>query len=526
MSSFLAITHLHPDEESIPVLQQLNRKLRIVWQRNPAYHLQLLGKSLELKVLPTDSWPGSVTTGRKIIQGFIPLGDETIALNDLWHKQSLTKPQLAQLHCFEWLRDLRAVSDNSARRLTRQIILDWIEHHQSWRSIAWRPDIIGHRLSTWLGLYDFFGASADERFKTQFFKSVTRQLKHLVYTWQDVSSSLQRLWALHGLITASIAFDFEIYRLPKYLQYLDQLLEKQILPDGGHISGIPMVQLIVLRQLIDLRTLLRLIKQEISGKLQQTITKMAPVLRLFRHGDGGLADFGANFRIPSSLIDMVLSLADAHGRPPLSAPHIGVERCLTKSGLILVKTSPSQMYTPYPTLEPGTGIFHFEWSVGKQRIFTFADIVLQTTFGDYLSADELQESHSQVQRHVYDKSLMLETCYQKQTMDFFFNLQRYLYLDGNTFDFRGEEVLHVAVQTAFAIRFILAPQIEINLLPNGRGLILNLPTGHSWRMLVSGVREILTETLSSYDQRRQILLMGQLQADKQHLVRWAIKDIS
>ncbi len=526
MSSFLAIAHIAPEEDKAPLLQQVNRKLRLVWQKNPAYHLSLLGKPLELKVTPADSWPGSTTLGRKISQGFIPLGGFSVAIGDLWNKNNLSHSQLAQLHCFEWLRDLRAIGDNAARRLTRQLILDWIENHQTWRSIAWRPDVMGHRLSTWLGLYDFFGTSSDERFKATFLKSITRQLKHLAYTWQDAQTPLQRLWALHGLIMASVSLDFETHRLPKYLNQLEQLLDQQILPDGGHASRLPIVQLIVLRQLIDLRALLRLIKYTIPPKLHQTITKMAPVLRLFRHGDGGLADFGSNISVPSSLIDMVLSLADAHGRPPLSAPHLGVERCLTKSGLILVNTSPNQLRTPHAYLEPGTGIFQFEWSLGKQRIFTFADLILQADTGEYLTSKHPYDNDIHVQRHVYDKSMMLESGYQCHDHLLPFSHSRYLYLDGATIDFRGEEILYGPANTAFALRFILAPQIETNLLPNGRGVILNLPTGQSLRMLISGAREILAETLPYYDNRRQILFMGHLYGHKEHQIRWAIKDIT
>ena len=71
----------------------------------------------------------------------------------------------------------------------------------------------------------------------------------------------------------------------------DDELDRQILSDGGQIERSPAVQLAVMRHLVDIRAALREAQEETPPGLQNAIDRMAPMLRFFRHGDGGLALF-------------------------------------------------------------------------------------------------------------------------------------------------------------------------------------------------------------------------------------------
>ena len=75
---------------------------------------------------------------------------------------------LAELHGFDWLRDLRAVGGDAARRRARDLVGDWIERQTSWQEIAWRPDVLATRLHAWLGQHDFFCASADDLYRRRY----------------------------------------------------------------------------------------------------------------------------------------------------------------------------------------------------------------------------------------------------------------------------------------------------------------------------------------------------------------------
>ena len=97
------------------------------------------------------------------------------------------------------------------------------------------------------------------------------------------------------------------HRVTRVLRLLDRALRRQILPDGGHRTRSPSVQLEVLRDLIDIRSALRTARIEPPPALRNTIEAMAPVLRLFRHGDRRLALFNNSVEEDGVLIDLVLS---------------------------------------------------------------------------------------------------------------------------------------------------------------------------------------------------------------------------
>ena len=145
MSAYLHLQNIPLEEEKPGVVRSLNRKIRLVWQNNPLYSWSLAGRGgQDLFVVPTDPWPGNLMEGRNIVEGKFVLGHEACLLQHLWHPKHLSPSGLAELHSFDWLRNLRSMGENSARRVARQLITSWIDRNQNWRSFAWRPDVVGN----------------------------------------------------------------------------------------------------------------------------------------------------------------------------------------------------------------------------------------------------------------------------------------------------------------------------------------------------------------------------------------------
>ncbi len=560
------------------LMSRLSQKARLTWHQNPLYGLSLSTQGeRDLFLAPSDSWPGSLLEGQRLLEGKFVLGSETALENTLWFPQHLSKSALADLHSFEWLRNLRTLGDNASRRIGRQLILSWIDHNQNWRSIAWRPDIIGHRVSTWLGLYDFFCASADDFFRHQFFKSLYRQTRHLSRSWHDAPSAPQRLYALHGLIHALICLNHETNLLPGLFIALEGSIEAQILDDGGHISRSPLIQLMVLRMLLDLRSLLKNIKSgatsrdfegrhgeflkksilkkgghtsaefskvekkgDLGGEkesiaslmilLQKTITKMTPLVRLFRHGDGSLACFGSYHPINPNLVDMILSLADVKGRPPVSANHMGYERCTNKSGLLLMNLKPSPLRSPHSMVEQGTGIFNFEWSSPQRRIITFSDIVIQTDpynqgaclGGEFAQATQSKHGYFSFQHKLHSEGALLETEYQSHHPAWNFSQFRSLFMSNHVCDFRGEDILTSHLPAIYALRFVLHPDLRVT--QSDRRIYIDSPNGQRWTCLYNSP-EVHIQSLESSYPAQMILMFGQINPNQPCKVRWAFREI-
>ena len=74
---------------------------------------------------------------------------------------------LDKLHSFEWLRDLRALGGDPARRKARKLTLDWLDRQPNWNKLSWRTDILGRRLFARLGSYDFFCAGGEDELRAR-----------------------------------------------------------------------------------------------------------------------------------------------------------------------------------------------------------------------------------------------------------------------------------------------------------------------------------------------------------------------
>ena len=68
-------------------------------------------------------------------------------------------------------------------------------------------------------------------------------------------------------------------------------LERQILPDGGHISRNPGALIELLLDLLPLRQAFTARNMPPPPALLNAIDRMMPMLRFFRHGDGNFALF-------------------------------------------------------------------------------------------------------------------------------------------------------------------------------------------------------------------------------------------
>ena len=107
---------------------------------------------------------------------------------------------------------------------------------------------------------------------------------------------------------------------------LIQELDRQILPDGGHISRNPGALVDLLLDLLPLRRAFAPNNIVPPPGLNNAIDRMMPMLRFFRHGDGNFALFNGMGPTPGDLVNAVLFLDDARGTPVANATHSGYQR--------------------------------------------------------------------------------------------------------------------------------------------------------------------------------------------------------
>lgn len=506
----------------------------------------------QLVIVPPDPWSGLAPMGREIVQErFRFHGQEFVARAHRWHPDDASPDWLASLHGFEWLRDLRAMGGDQARRTARVLVKDWLQHYKRWDPLAWRPDIVGARLASWIGLHDFFLGSADDGYRSAVFDSIQKQSRYLTRVLPGHMRGSRLITALKGQIYACLALPNAQPRLFQALAQLHEELNRQVLPDGGHVERNPATHAQVLRHLIDIRAALRCAGLAIPDSVTQSIHAMANVLRFYCHGDGKLVQMNGATEGDSALVDMLLQQAHATSKPPLSLPHTGYERLAMGRSLLFFDagTTPMPGYDAHIHAAP----LAFEFSVARERL-----IVNCGHGGSLFPAKPLSMALRHTAAHSvavvadtnsveirpeggigrHPKTIHLHHEHNKDHMlvaashdSYHGNLgviySRKLYLADQGEDLRGQESFVGTAGHAFTVRFHLHPDVRASMTGNNAAILLRTRSGAGWRFRATNARMVLEESFyvpqpgDAPKKSMQIVLTGHT-TDAEMMVKWRL----
>ena len=502
--------------------------------------------------IPTDMWPGDANRGAIIVNGDFELAGNAIRDAEApWLADGVSADWLATVSIFDWLRDLRAVGNEAARLRGRALIHRWIDTHGDWNQTAWQPGELGARIANWIGHCEFLTGGSDTSFQQAFYHSLVRQTRHLRRVARYAAPGTPAILALKGLIFASLAFENDKL-LERSLSGLNEEIERQLLGDGGTVMRNPSCQLDYVRHMIDIRSALRNGQQAVPHWVQTAIDRMAPMLRFFRHSDGGLALFNDSREEEGWLIDVVLTRSEARGKPLESAPHSGFERLTADRTTVIMDVGkpPPKGYDSMAHAEA----LSFEMSVGKERLVvncgalhgdSAAWITPQRTTAahstvtveDVNSAEILGKggfSHLPVMlsidRKEADGDTWIEATHDGYQRTFGLVHSRRLYLGANGGDLRGEDTLTGKGNHKFVVRFHLHPDVRASMVQEGNAILLRLPSGSGWRFRASGGVMALQESVylgsgNSVKRTEQIAISSATQLGTGQ-VKWAFSQLS
>lgn len=255
---------------------------------------------------------GQYARGKQLIAGnFLISGQLISAPNTSIWDIALTRQSEAQVipderAGFAWLDDLAAVGDAQARKLAQDWTWGWMARFGRGKGAGWSADLIGRRLIRWINHAPFLLGARTPQQSAQYFKMLSTQVVFLSGQWQKAASGLPRIEALSGLIYAGLALDGMAAVIGPAEYALCSECDKNIGQDGSINSRNP-------EELLEIFTLLTWAEHAMANvgrpppkALSAAIERIAPCLRLLRHGDGALARFhgggqGAEGRLSQSL---------------------------------------------------------------------------------------------------------------------------------------------------------------------------------------------------------------------------------
>ncbi len=536
--------------DSPGLLTRLRRDALQALAAGPLYRHTLVGRVPgDLRLRIAQRWPGDAKRGGAIAAGEIELAGELVrAPAPRWSPPSAGSEWLAAWHGFGWIADV-AAAGGVAREALRDLVQSWIAENTGWTGVAWRSDVLATRVFAWIAHFDEIAKrDQEDPLRRAMLTSLVAQLRHLARTAAWEVSGAGRLRALKGLVAGMAVLTGPEPRMARVLKSLERELSVQILPDGGHLSRSPSLQLQVLKDLIDTRAVLRSAQIEVPAALKDAIERMAPMLRFFRHGDRRLALFNDSLEEDGVLIDLVLTRSETKGRAPSHAPDTGFDRLQAFKSLVLIDTGkpPPRGFDDHAH----AGTLSFELSHERERIIVNCGayrgpkpnwwrvarasaahsvmVVADTNSVEIRADGTLGRTPTSVarERAEHEGQQWISATHDGYRERFGLIYARQLFLSADGEDLRGEDRLTGLPGAAFAVRFHLHPSVQAWLVRDGGAALLRMPSGIVWRLRAAGGEMGLGESiyLGSGEARRtqQVVLSGTVPPGGV-TVRWAIR---
>jgi uncharacterized heparinase superfamily protein len=479
-------------------------------------------KADRLLIAPQDLRTADATRASEIYSGRFAFAGKVVLCDgrSIFEMEPPSADWAAALLGFSWLRHLRAAESGITRANARALVDEWIALQGSWHPIAWRPDVLSRRIISWLSQSTLILQDADVRFYRRFLRSLVRQVRYLRHTANDARRGVARMQATIALSYAALCIAGQARHINSTTERLNRELERQILPDGGHISRDPGAIIEILLELLPLRQAFSSRNIAPPQAVSNAIDRMMPMLRFFRHSEGTFAHFNGMGATPADLLSTLLAYDETRGTPFSNAPYSAYQR-LEAGGSVLIadtgRAPPIEL-----SLDAHAGCLSFEFSSPKQSLIvvncgmpavgredwrqlarataahstvTFnnassARFVELASFRRVLGGSPILGGPNRitVSREEDNDSIVLRASHDGYADRFGIVHERVLTLAADGMRLDGEDIFLAADGGAqlrtekdeFAIRFHLHPLVKATRLTDGHGVMLMTPNKEVW----------------------------------------------
>jgi uncharacterized heparinase superfamily protein len=520
------------------------------------------GRTDRLVIAPQDLRTTDATRAAEIYAGRFVFAGKIVTCNGRspFDIEAPSEDWEAVLFGFGWLRHLRAADTAITRANARSLVDEWIMRQRGSHPVAWRPDVLARRVISLISHSPLVLTDSDGRFYRRYLRNITREVRFLRGAVREAADGLPRLQVLIALAYASLCLANQQNQIKNATRRLSDELDRQILPDGGHVSRNPAALIELLLDLLPLRQTFAARNIMPPPPLLNAIDRMMPMLRFFRHGDGSFALFNGMGPTPSDLIATILAYDDSRGTPVASMSHSGYQRIEADRSVLLMDTG----VPPPPALsaEAHAGALSFEFSSANCRMVvncgmpatgrenwrpharsTAAHSTLvyhDTSSCQFVEAGAVKRwlqgapivagpQHVEVQRDLVEGGTLLTTSHDGYYRQFSLFHRRVVMLseDGNRLD--GEDTVVFEGRTPsrnddYALCFHLHPTVKASRLSDAHGVMLMLPSREVWTF------EAFDDTVHLEDSvflagpdgaRRTTQIVIRQQAREVPTVRWA-----
>lgn len=493
---------------------------RLTW-RTPLHALRLRGRfPLKLLAVPDDPLPGNRLAGQTIRGGVIRWrGEETDVFGFDYNTAAMTPPFADYLQRFEWLRDLSASGPRSEAAPTAEALMrSWLAAHGDHVSeVAWRADLCGWRILLWTCHAPLILSSGDIVYRSAVLNSLARQARHLDRGADRAVPGNARLAAWAGIVAAGLLIPGGEPRRIFGEAGLERALLNGFGGDGGVVSRSPYDQLEAVTLLALLDRVYAARRLEPPEFLSAVTSRAVAALLGVTLGDGGLSSWQGCAPLTAEAVQAAVSASGVRTRPLRQARDWGYQRLAGGSTTVILDAAP-----PPASRLGGAGCastLAIELSDAGQRLIVNCggargamplppDLArgLRTTaahstlvigdsnstavHGDGTLGQGVREV--MLERQELDSGSRVDASHDGYSRRFGLIHQRMLALSANGRELRGEDSLTPAPRrrrassASFAIRFHLAPGVEVTPTADGQAALLRIEHGPLWQFRCRG----------------------------------------
>ena len=501
-------------EWSPPLITRLLRKARQpYWHyRKVARYGEALMSQLASPNAPSmiDLWKGDASIGQRVTGGENPA--------DIFG---------ADWHHFVWLRDMREFGGKHARVEARNLILSWVKYHKSWDNVTWHPVTIAYRLRALILTWNWCGQSAPKDQQIEILTHLMLLSHYLHKDWRRLNNSDDQFLAITALLLDQGFREGNQTSSPMLEERLNTLLAEMILPDGCHASREPHRHLKCLMLLHEARQAISMIHHDDPDSasvlphlktLDDLISQMGSVGRMWRMGDKGLSSIRGGLDIAPDLADQILDKSGHNGKVTQHSIDGGFIRLARGRSVAVMNTAPPASSINGLVAVGGfsdAGANGIEFSVQNQRLIihggqsdlvsrTYPDLaklLKGTAAFSTLSIDMTNSANVDVvaedARIAHNTTAEIGPAYGGllgvSSHDGYVNLysvihERKIFLANGGNALKGEDMIHYtngpgSIPREAIIRFHLHPGITANLSRKGTVLMKLLGNLASWQFV-------------------------------------------
>ena len=539
-------------DKSHSLAERLSGRLHALAWRSPLHGLRLRGRHpLKLLGVPSDPVEGMVRLGAAMRDGEILWQGESVSIESYDFRPREISPAFGDhLQSFAWLRDLNAAGPREQVAPIAELLTGrWIDAFgKQVQETAWRPDLWGRRILFW-GCYAPLIMSADD-LRAHVLNALNRGAKHLDRSADKAAPGLPRVAAWAGVIAAGLLIPGSELRQGHGERGLARALDAALHADGGIVSRTPIDQIELIGLLAMLRRYYEMRDLRPVAALTDALARAVPPLLGLTLGDGGLSSWQGTAPIDSGRIDAVIDASGVRARPLRQAREWGYQRLSMGQTRIVIDAAPPpvsrlaanacastlaiEMSDGPWRLIVGCGggkgannALHPELAQALRSTAAHSTLVLEDSNSTAVHPDgTLGKGVTEVEidRQEDSRGSSIEMRHDGYVRRYGLAHRRKVTIGAGGREVRGQDMLVPDGRRSrgktidYAIRFHLAPGVDVSATADGSGALLRIGEGALWRFRVLG-GELAVEDSLWIDPRgrprptRQLIITGPAPAE-------------